>query len=82
MLMMKAHESAGWTMFAFAWVGMETAGVRILTWLGVRNLPNDVLSLSWSWQSIVLQVLTLIATGRLTLYVLEGAQTDAKKDGA
>ena len=69
-------------MFAFAWVGMETVGVRILTWLGVRNLPNDVLSLSWSWQSIVLQVLTLIATARLTLYVLEGVQTDAKKDGA
>jgi hypothetical protein len=69
-------------MFAFAWVGMETVGVRILTWLGARNLPNDVLSLSWSWQSIVLQVLTLIATARLTLYVLEGVQTDAKKDGA
>ena len=79
---MKAHEFAGWTMFAFSWVGMETIGVRILTWLGVRNLPYDVLSLSWSWQSLVLQVLTLFATARLTLYVLEGAQANTKKANA
>ena len=79
---MKAHEFAGWTMFAFSWLGMETVGGRILTWLGVRNLPSDVLSLSWSWQSLVLQVLTLFATARLTLYVLEGAQANTKNANA
>ncbi len=67
-------------MFAFSWLGMETVSGRILTWLGVRNLPNDVLSLSWSWQSLVLQVLTLFAAAKLTLYVLEGVQPDAKKE--
>ncbi len=78
---MKAHEFAGWTMFAFSWLGMETVGVRILTWIGVRNLP-DPLSLSWSWQSLVLDALTLIASAALTLYVLEGVQANAKKDSA
>jgi hypothetical protein len=66
----------------FSWLGMETVGGRILTRLGVRNLPYDVLSLSWSWQSLLLEVLTLFAAARLTLYVLEGVQADAKKDSA
>jgi hypothetical protein len=79
---MKAHELAGWTMFGFSWVGMESIAVRILAWLGVPHLPKDPLSPPWSWESLVLHVLTFFATAALIRYVLGGVEADAKKEKA
>ena len=76
---MEGHELAGWTLLGFSWVGMEAIVVRVLAWSGATSLPSDILAPSWSWQSIVLHVLTLSASVALTHYVLEGVEADAKK---
>lgn len=76
---MKAYELAGWIMFAFSWLGMETIAVRVLTWIHVPNLPKDLLSPSWSWWSLILHALTFVASAALILFVLEGVREDARE---